>query len=117
MNRLLALTAMLFLLLRPLCEVQAGVIEHDGSSALAHATASDHAYEAVPCCAELEDGALATPSVPAIAPGAGDGKLAFPAPVLNVLPAERGPGALARHPPDALPPPLTFYARSARIRR
>ncbi|MGD9953734.1 MAG: hypothetical protein AB7S87_14250 [Burkholderiales bacterium] len=117
MKRLLALTAVLFLLLRPLCEVQAAGVAHDEQGAQAHATASDHAHEAVPCCAELEDGALATLSVPAIAPGAGDGKFAFSAPVLNVLPAERGLGAFARHPPDTSSPPLSFYARTARIRR
>jgi len=117
MKHFLALTAVLFLLLRPVCEVQAGVIEHDGSSARTHATAGADAHAVVPCCAELEDGALATPSVPVIAPGAGDGKLAFPAPVLEVLPAASGPGALAQHPPDALSPPVSFFARTARIRR
>ncbi|MGE3376486.1 MAG: hypothetical protein AB7O37_23385 [Vicinamibacteria bacterium] len=117
MKHFLALTAVLFLLLRPVCEVQAASVAHDEHGAQAHATASDHDHESVPCCAELDDGVLATPSAAAIAPGAGDGKLAFPSPVLNVLPAERRPGALARHPPDALTSPLSFYARTARIRR
>ena len=117
MKRFLALTAVLFLLLRPLCEVQAAGFAQDERGSQAHATASSHAHEAVPCCAEFDDGALATPSAAVIAPSAGDGKLAFPAPVLAVLPAERGPGVLIRHPPDALSPPLSFYARTARIRR
>ena len=73
MKPLLATLAVLFLLLRPLCEAQAATIGHDEAGAHAHAAASGHSEETVPCCAELDDGALVAPSLPALAAGAGDG--------------------------------------------
>jgi hypothetical protein len=117
MKPLLAMLAVLFLLLRPLCEVQAAGLGHEEAGAHAHAAGSGHPEKSVPCCAELDEGALVAPSLPALAPGVGDGKAGFLAPVLHVWPAERRAGALARHPPDALPPLLSFHARTARIRR
>lgn len=115
MKRLLALTAVVFLLLRPLCEVQAAGFVHEEPGSHAHATASNHDYDTAPCCAELEDGTLAAPST--AAPALGDGNVAIAAPVLNVVHAGGTLGAAARHPPGFLSPSLSFYARSARIRR
>jgi hypothetical protein len=115
MKRFLALSAMLFVLVRPLCEVQAAGSAYGEPGSRAHATASYHAGEAVLCCAELEDGSLATASLPAVA--LGDGKPAFAAPVLSIVHFDGGPGAVARQSPGFLPPSLSFYARSARIRR
>jgi hypothetical protein len=115
MKRFLALTAVVFLLLRPLCEVQAAEFVHDGPGSHAHASASHHSDDTALCCAELEDGTLTAPS--AAAPALGDGKGAFTAPVLSVVHAGGAPGTAARHPPSFLFPSLSFYARSARIRR
>jgi hypothetical protein len=115
MKRFLALSVMLFLLLRPLCEVQAAGFAYGEPGSQAHATASYHGDEAVPCCAELEDGSLAIASLPAVA--LGDGKLAFAAPVLSTVHFGGGSGAVVRQSPGVLPPSLSFYARSARIRR
>jgi hypothetical protein len=117
MKRSFALLAVLFLLLRPLCEVQAAGFAHGEPGPHTHATTGYQADEAVPCCAELDDGSLAPLSVPALALGAGDGKLAFAAPVLTAAHYAGTPGTVARHTPGVLLPSLSFYARSARVRR
>lgn len=117
MKRFLALSAVFFLLLRPLCDVQAAGAAHDGQVAHAHATADFHGHEPEPCCAELEDRFMVGLSATAFAPGFGDGQPVLAAPVLV---AARGAGAsdgVTRHPPGFLPTSLSFYARSARIRR
>ena len=115
MKRFLALSAVLFVLLRPLCEVQAAGFAHGEPGPHTHATTGYQADEAVPCCAVLDDGSLAPSSVPAL--GAGDGKLVFAAPVLTAVHFAGTPGTVARHTPGVLLPSLSFYARSARIRR
>lgn len=118
MKRFLALSAVLLVLLRPLCEVQAAGFAHGEPGPHTHATTGYQADEAVPCCAELDQGSLAPSSVPALPLGAGDGKLAFAAPVLTAVHYAGTPGgAVARHTPGVLLPSLSFYARSARIRR
>jgi hypothetical protein len=117
MKRFLALSAVLLVLLRPLCEVQAAGFAHGEPGPHTHATTGYQADEAVPCCAVLDDGSLAPSSVPALALGAGDGKLAFAAPVLTAVHYAGTPGTVARHTPGVLLPSLSFYARSARIRR
>ena len=117
MRQFLAMLAVLFLLFRPLCEVQAAEFAHDEPGAQTHATASGHAGDTVPCCDELEDGTLIAPSAPALALGADDGKSAFPRPALDLPRDGRRSGALASYPPDVPPSHPSFYARTARIRR
>jgi len=118
----LAVVALLFLLLRPLCDVWAaghgdaqsgpaaqpsawqddrGVAPHDGGS----------------CCATIEGGTLAKPSeAGAIAIGT-HGQAAIAAAAWN--PAAYGGVAMAatRKPPGVSLPTLSYYARSARIQR
>ena len=114
MKRFLALFAMLLVLLRPLCDVQAAGAEQGELGARTHATANYHADEAAACIAELEDRSLAT--LGAVAPGAGDGKLAFATPGLIAAHYADTPH-VARHPSGAVITAPSFYARSARIRR
>ena len=117
MKRFLALSAMLFLLLRPLCEVQAAGVPHDEPGAHTRTTGVHHAHEALPCCSSLEDGSLVTLSVPSVALDAGHGQPALSAPELLTAHGAGGTAAVTMLPPDVLPPSLSFYARSARIRR
>lgn len=116
MKRSFALLAVLFLLLRPLCDVQAAGAAHGEPGARTHATANNDASGAAPCCADLDDGSLAKVHVPAIALGAGDDNVAFATPGL-IAARYAGTPDLARHPLGAAIPPPSFYARSARIRR
>lgn len=117
MKRFLALSAMFFLLLRPLCDVQAAGVSHDEPGAHAQATAVYHAHEALPCCSSLEDGSLVTLGVPSVALDAGNGQPALAATVLLAAHDASGTAAVTRQLPDVLLPSLSFYARSARIRR
>ena len=117
MNRFLALSAVLFLLLRPLCDVQAAGAAHDGPGAHAHATADSHTHEPELCCAELEDRSLIGLSATAVAPGFGDGQPALAAPVLVAAHDAVASASVTRHPPGFVPLSLSFYERSARIRR
>lgn len=117
MKRFLALSAMLFLLLRPLCDVQAADVAHDGAEPHAHAAANLHDHDLEPCCAEAEDRALIGLSVTAVASGFAEGQPAMAAPVLVAAIDASAPRGVARHPPDFSFPPASFYARSARIRR
>lgn len=117
MKRSFALLAVLFLLLRPLCDVQAAGSAHVEPGAHTHATANNDAGSTAPCCADLENGSLAKLTEPAAARSAGDGKPAFAAPVLTAMHYAATQGASVRHPPDVLLPSISFYARSARIRR
>lgn len=117
MRRILALSAMLFLLLRPLCDVQAAGVPHDEPGAYARTTGVHHAHEALPCCSSLEDGSLVTLGVPSVALDSGNGQPALAAPVLLAAHDAGGTAAVTLLPPDVLPPSLSFYARSARIRR
>jgi hypothetical protein len=120
MKRILATAAVLFLLLRPVCDVLAAGAKHDERGQEAHAVehqdargASAHEHD-VPCCADVEDGAVAKPSEPARV--AGESRLAFAAPAWTVVRSGTA-SADARHPPGILITAASFYARSARIRR
>jgi hypothetical protein len=117
MKRFFALAAVLFLLLRPLCDVQAAGSAHGELGAQTHATADHDAGGAVPCCADLDEGSLVKLGEPAAARGAGDGKLMFASPASLAVHHASVPGADARHRPGTLFTPSSFYARSARIRR
>lgn len=117
MKRFLALSAMLFLLLRPLCDVYAAGGAHDGPGAHTHATADSHTHEPEPCCAGLEDRSLIGPSATAVGPGFGDGQPELTAPVLVVAHDAVASASVTRHPPGFVPISLSFYERSARIRR
>jgi hypothetical protein len=117
MKRFLALSAMLFLLLRPLCDVQAAGAAHDGPGAHTHAAADFHGHEPEPCCAEFEDRSLVGLSATAVAPGFGYGQPGLTAPVLVAAHDAVASAGVTRRPPGFLPTSLSFYARSARIRR
>ena len=117
MKRSFALLAVLFLLLRPLCDVQAAVSAHGEPGVHAHAIADYHADGAATCCANLDDGSLVKLSEPAAAGGAGEGKLVFAASGLIAVHYAGAPRADARVRPGTLFIPSSFYARSARIRR
>ena len=117
MKRFLALSAVLFVLFRPLCDVQAAGFASGEPGVHTHAPASYHAVGAATCCADLDDGSFAKLSEPAAARGVGDGKLVFATPGLIAVHYAGTPGAVARHPPGAVIALPSFYARSARIRR
>ena len=116
MKRFLTLFAMLLVLLRPLCDVQAAGTAHGEPGARTHASVNYHAAGAAPCCADLDDGALVRLDVPAIALGAGEGKLAVATPGL-IAALYTGTPYVARHASGAVITAPSFYARSARIRR
>jgi hypothetical protein len=116
MKRLLALFAMLVVLLRPLCDVHAAGAAHGEPGARPLASANYHTDAAAPCCADLDDGSLAKLDIPAVALGAGDGKLAFATPGLTAA-HYAGTPYVARHASGAVITTPSFYARSARIRR
>ena len=67
----------------------------------------------VPCCADIEDGAVTTLSEAVVA---GNGKLAFSAPAWSPL-RSGAARADARHPPGIPIAAASFYARTARVRR
>jgi len=123
MKRILASAALLFLLLRPVCDVlAAGAIpgeQGQDAHSVAHQDArggSAHDHDA-PCCADIEDGAVSTSSQPANVRVTGESKLAVAAPARTALHFSGASVAGARYPPDILFASASFYARSARIRR
>lgn len=119
MKRILATAAVLFLLLRPVCDVLAAGPAHDEGGQNTHAAAlqdasGGNAHEHnVPCCADIEDGAVTTLSEAVVA---GNGKLAFSAPAWSPL-RSGAARADARHPPGIPIAAASFYARTARVRR
>ena len=117
MKRSFALIAVLFLLLRPLCDVQAAGSGHGDPGVNTYVTANYLADGAAICCADLDDGSLVKLSEPAAARGVGDGKLVFATPGLIAVHYASAPRADARVRPGILFTPSSFYARSARIRR
>jgi len=117
MKRSFVLVAVLFLLLRPLCDVQAAGSGHGDPGVHTYATANCHADGAATCCADLDDGSLVKLSEPAAARGAGEGKLAFATPGLIAVHYASAQRADARVRLGTLFTPSSFYARSARIRR
>jgi len=120
MKRILATVALLFLLLRPVCDVLAAATALDERRQDTHAAGhldaaggSVHEHE-VPCCADIDDGAVTTLSGLEGVPS--EGKLAFASPARTAV----HPGvssADVRHPPGIVVAAAPFYARSARIRR
>jgi hypothetical protein len=117
MKRSFALLAVLFLLLRPLCDVQAAGSAHGAPGVHTYATANYHADGAATCCASFQDGSLVKLSEPAAARSVGDGKLVFATPGLIAVHYASAPRADGRVRPGILFTPSSFYARSARVRR
>jgi hypothetical protein len=117
MKRSFALIAVLFLLLRPLCDVRAAGSAHGEPGVQTHATANYHADGAATCCAAFHDGSLVNLGEPAAARSAGEGKLAFATPGLIAVHYASAPRADARVRLGTFFTPSSFYARSARIRR
>jgi hypothetical protein len=118
-----ALSALALLLLRPVCDVYAAHALH-GHSQDAH---SAHHHAAVSgsgeaggvdgsCCARIADGALVAPFVLA-PPVALDADQAAAPGVAEVPPVDSGRAAHTRIAWGAIPPPRSYYARSARILR
>ena len=122
MKQTLAVLAALFLLLRPLCDVQAAGIDHDASRSDVHAVAGHDdggvdSHGGMPCCADLEDGAVAKLTEPAAVRLASDGKISFTSAAAVFAWHPRLTADSARRPPDPVLTRTSFYARSARIRR
>lgn len=123
MKQTLAVVAVLFLLIRPLCEVQAaGIAAHSASHGDVHALAGHDdgggdSHGSTPCCADLEDGAGAKLAEPAAVRLASDGKIPFASALTVLARHPRLTPDAARRPPDPVLARTSFYARSARVRR
>lgn len=122
MKQALAILAALFLLLRPVCDLQAAGVAQDVQQGAAHA-AAEHGlgntapHGDTPCCAYLDEGAVAKLGEPAAVRLGADEKPAME-------PTARHPAGPARVPdhhvgvsPGAFFTSSSYYARSARIRR
>ncbi len=122
MKQALAILAALFLLVRPLCDLQAAGVAQDVQQGAAHAAAEHDLGDTAPhgdtpCCAYLDEGAVAKLGEPAaVRLGAGD------EPAIKL--SARHPPRPARVPdhdvgvsPGAFFTSSSYYARSARIRR
>lgn len=118
-----ALSALALLLLRPVCDVYAAHAVHghsqDAHSVHHHANASDSGQPGDTdgsCCARIADGALVTPFVLGPPVALGDDQpaasVAARAPTIGF-----GRAAHTRIAWGAIPPPRSYYARSARILR
>lgn len=123
LKRILATVAMMFLLLRPVCDVLAASVIPGEQGQDAHSVAhqdtgggSAHDHN-VPCCADVEDGAVAAPSDLANGRVTGESKPVFAALARAMTDFAGAPSAGARHPPGAPFTSSSFYARTARIRR
>lgn len=122
MKRFLALTAVLFLLLRPVCDVWGAAHGHGEPDAAANVTvliADGHGADHDPadfCCATVQDGNLISPAGVTLASSASGEWFAGPA---ARVPKDRRHCLQDRvgHGLDAPPPPLSYYARSSRILR
>lgn len=122
MKRFLALTAVLFLLLRPMCDVWGAAHGHSGSAAVTHvsvAVADDHgapAEQSEFCCAKVQDGNLISTGAVGIANAAFDG---WPPFSTAWVPVARGyrQDLHGRNSRDAPPIKLSYYARTSRILR
>lgn len=123
MNRSLAILAVLFLLLRPVCDALADGHAHAESGHSAHAVSSADSYAAdqhggIPCCLELEDRALVKSGEPAANRAGTDGKVDIHFAVMRTAAVSRAaPPPDPRQPPGANFTTLSYYARSARILR
>jgi len=122
MKRLLAMTAVLFLLLRPVCDAWGATHSNAESGASAQATAAvadGHSADQNSdefCCSKVQDGNLIPPAGIALAGPSSDGWSLAGASGIRMGRA-RLVQARVRHPPDAPPLQLSYYARSARILR
>ena len=121
MKRILAITAVLFLLLRPVCDVWAASHGHAGYGAAAHAAAvaddhSAHGQSSEFCCDKVQDGNLIAAGAVGLASAVFDGWFLES---ISSIPVARGHRLQPRvwHSLDAPPTKLSYYARSARILR
>ena len=122
MKHFLALTAVLFLLLRPVCDVWGAAHGHGEPDSAAHATAPVSDGHGVNhdsddfCCAKVQDGNLISPAGVMLASSASGEWFAGPA---VGVPKGRRHYLQDRvgHGLDAPPPQLSYYARSSRILR
>jgi hypothetical protein len=118
MKRTFAVLAVLFLLLRPLCDVLAAESAHAAPESSPHAAVKGESHDGGgegPCCADIEDGALAKASEKARTTAGPEAMPAAP-----VLFAVLQPGTTGTLAPDSTlrsRTPASFYLRSARIRR
>jgi len=122
MKWFLAVFAVLFLLLRPLCDVQAAGPAHDERAGHVH-TAADRdwrnidPHSEVPSCATLEDGAQTNPGEAAATRVDGGSELAFAAPSWAVSRHTPVQSLDVRQRPGVLFTRTSYYAQSARIQR
>lgn len=118
MKQTFAVLAVLFLLLRPLCDVLAAESAHAAPESSPHAAMKGERHEGGgegPCCADIEDGALAKVSEKAGTTAGLEATLTAP-----VLFAVLQPGTAGTHTRDSTlrsRTPTSFYLPSARIRR
>lgn len=122
MKQSLAVLALFLLLMRPLCDVWAAGHGHAEAGKVAQSTAwqDDHgidSHDDGPCCASVEDGALAKLSEAGAMAIGTHGEAAILAAAW--ISAAYGGTSLpaARKPSGAPPRVLAYYARSARIQR
>jgi hypothetical protein len=121
-KQVFAIFAALFLLIRPFCDVQATGMAHDAGRGDVHAVAAHDrgdvdSHGGTPCCADLEDGAVAKLAEPATVRIAGDGKLLFASAAAVLAWHPRFTSDAARRPLSPVLTRTSFYARSARVRR
>ena len=122
MKRFLALTAVLFLLLRPMCDVWGAAHGHSGPNMAAHASAAVADGHGAPaeqsefCCAKVQDGNLISTGGVGIANAAFDGWPPFSTAWVPVARAYRQ-DLRSRNSRDAPPLQLSYYARTSRILR
>jgi hypothetical protein len=110
-KQVFAIFAALFLLIRPFCDVQATGMAHDAGRG------DVDSHGGTPCCADLEDGAVAKLAEPATVRIAGDGKLLFASAAAVLAWHPRFTSDAARRPLSPVLTRTSFYARSARVRR
>lgn len=111
--------AAVFLLLRPLCDVLAAESAHAAHEAGPHEAitggASHEGSSDGPCCADIEDGALAKVSEKAGITAGPEAMLAVPMLIAVLQPGT--PRIRARDPTLRSRTPTSYYLRSARVRR
>lgn len=122
-KQFLAFVAALFLLVRPLCDVQAAGVLHDARPGEVHAMAGHDVWRTapggeMPCCANLKDGAVVKLGQPAVTQLPADGNpVVVTAAWLIARNDARAAEVDVRFSSGAFFTPSSFYARSARIRR
>ena len=119
MKRFLATTAVLFLLLRPVCDAWGAAHGHAEADASASAAAvvDGHGTEQDStefCCAKVQESNLIPPVAVTVAGPASEGWSTAPGVEIRMGRAHQRE-ARVRHPPDAPPLQSSYYARSARI--